>query len=213
MKQYQGWIANAWRKEDADAKIITLQKYFIGILLIICTAFFIGWATAPSRLTVYIPPEVQNGSTIKAGTIPLPLIYSFAYELWQEINYWPQDGNTDYKKNIQDFWPYLTNQFKAELLTEYEDLKKSNQLQRVRHVEGLSGAAYQTSNVRKIDNDTWEVNLKMRLTEYKNNQVIKDIVVLYPLKITRVNLSPRQNPYGLAIAGFTSEPKRLSAYI
>lgn len=213
MKIYKGWVAQAWRKEDADRRVIQLQKYGILILFVCCLVSLIGWMTSPSRLTVYIPPDIQNGATIKVNTISSPLIYSFAYEIWQEINYWPQDGDSDYKKNIHQFWSYLTPQFKTELLTEYEDLKVSGQVQRIRFLQGLSGAAYDPVNVRKLSSDTWEVDLKMRLTEYKNNQPVKDIEILYPLKVTSTNISHRNNPYGLVIAGFVSEPKRITTYI
>jgi integrating conjugative element protein (TIGR03746 family) len=207
-KEYKGWITHAWRKEDADAKVIKLQKYFIGILLVVCTAFCIGWMMEPKQLTVYIPPDIRNGATMKVGTIPLPLIYSFTYEIWQELNYWPADGETDYKNNIHNYWSYLTPKFKTELLEDYDELKASGQLQRIRHLQGISGAAYDSINVKTISDDTWEVDLKMRLTEYKNNQAVKDIEVMYPLKITRVNVSTKNNPYGLVIAGYVSEPRR-----
>lgn len=97
---YRGWVTNAWRKEDADAEVIRLQKCVIVLLFILCIAFGIGWMTAPSRLTIYVPPDIQNGATMKADAVSLPLIYSFAYEVWQEINYWPVDGESDYKKNL-----------------------------------------------------------------------------------------------------------------
>lgn len=210
---YAGWIQQAWRKEDADQNIISLQRYFIGILFLLCISISIGWMTCPSRLTVYIPPDIQNGATMKAGSIPSPLIYSFAYEIWQELNYWPQNGDQDYRKNITGYWSYLTPAFKSELMNEADELKKSGQAERIRYIHGVSGAAYEASNVRRVGNDTWEVNLKMRLTEYKNNQPVKDVEIIYPLKVTRVNVSHRDNPYGLAIAGFASEPKRLITYI
>lgn len=212
-KLYQGWVSHAWRKEDRDVQIILLQKRFVIILLLICAALFTGWMSAPSRLTVYIPPDIQNGSTVKANSIPDPLIYSFAYEVWQELNYWPKEGETDYKKNIQEYWPYLTPRFKTELLEENEELKASGQLQRVRYTQGLSGSAYDPGNIKRLSNNTWEVDLKMRLTEYKNGQVVKDLEIIYPLRVTRVNLSPRQNPYSLAIDGFVAEPKRLNTYV
>jgi integrating conjugative element protein (TIGR03746 family) len=210
---YRGWVTHAWRKEDADAKVIQVQKYLLILLGILCAIFSMGWITAPSRLTVYIPPDIQNGATIKVGTVPAPLIYSFAYEVWQEINYWPVDGESDYKKNIHQYVPYLTPLFKSELLAEYAELKASGQVQRIRYLQGLSGAAYEAVNVKRLSNHSWEVNLSMRLTEYKNNQPVKDVEIIYPLKIIRTNVSPRHNPYGLAIAGFTAEPKRTTTYI
>lgn len=131
----------------------------------------------------------------------------------QEINYWPEAGDVDYQKNIRHYWSYLTPSFKTELLNESEELKASGQIQRIRYLQGLSGAAFDSVNVKKISSDTWEVDLKMRLTEYKNSQSVKDVEIIYPLKVTRINVSPRNNPYGLAIAGFVSEPKRLNTYI
>lgn len=213
MSLYRGWITNAWKKEDSDAEIIKLQKYFITILLVISLSFFIGWLTSPSRLTVYIPPEIENGATLKAGSIPESLIYSFAYEIWQELNYWPDEGGEDYDKNIKTYWSYLTPRFKAELMEDVAKLKESGQLQRIRYLQGMSGAAYDVINVKKLGNDTWEVDLKMRLTEFKNDQAVKDVEIIYPLRITRINVSPKNNPFGLVLDGFTSEPERLKTYI
>lgn len=212
-KLYKGWIAQAWKKEDADAEIIKLQKYVMGVLVLLCLLVSLGWMTAPSRMTVYIPPDIQNGATMKVGSIPEPLIYSFAYEIWQELNYWSNEDDEEYKKNINTYRSYLTPRFKSELLEDYANLKAKGQLQRIRHIQGLSGAAYDPLNVKKLGNDTWEVTLKMRLTEFKNNQSVKDIEILFPLRITRINISPQYNPYGLAIDGFVSEPERLKTYI
>ncbi len=212
-RPYRGWVINAWRKEDADAQVIQLQKTMMGLLFILCIVCGVGWITSPSRLTIYVPPDIQNGATIKVGTVPAPLIYSFAYEAWQEMNYWPVDGETDYKKNIDNYIPYLTPKFKSELLQEYLELKSSGQLQRIRYLQGLSGAAYDAANVKQLSSNTWEVDLAMRLTEYKNNQPVKDVEIIYPLKVIRTNVSPRNNPYGLAIAGFMSEPQRTMTYI
>lgn len=206
-------LFDAWKKEDRDGQMVRLQKQFIFLLFGLCVLCFIGWMTAPSRLTVYIPPEISNGATLKANEIPNPLVYAFAYEVWQEINYWPQDGTEDYQKNLHTYWSYLTPNFKSDLLQDYEDLKTSGQVQRQRYLQGITGAAYDSANVKKLSDDTWEVDLQMRLTEYKNNQPVKDVEILYPIKITRMNASQQNNPYGLAIAGFVSEPMRLKTYI
>jgi integrating conjugative element protein (TIGR03746 family) len=207
------FLFNAWRKEDKDAQIITFQKRFIIILFGFCALCLMGWMTSPSRMTVYIPPDITNGATLKANSIPNPLVYSFAYEVWQEINYWPQEGTDDYQHNLHTYWSYLTPNFKADLTQDYDTLKDTGQVQRQRFLQGVTGAAYDSVNVKKLNNDTWEVDLKMRLTEYKNNQPVKDVEVLYPLKVTRMNVSPSHNPYGLALAGFVSPPVRLKTYI
>jgi integrating conjugative element protein (TIGR03746 family) len=213
MSIYKGWVVNAWRKDDSYLQIIKLQKYFILISCCLSIAFFIGWMTAPSRLTVYIPPEISNGATLKAGFIPAPLIYSFTYEIWQELNCWTKEDGDDYLKNINTYWAYFTPKFKSELIEDNNMLMASGQLQRTRYLQGLSGAAYEVSNVKQLGNDTWEVDLRMRLTEYKNNQIVKDVEILYPLRVTRINISPQNNPYSLVIDGFVSEPERLKTYV
>lgn len=206
-------LFDAWKKEDRDLQVVRAQKYFIFMLFFLCLLCFGGWMTAPSRLTIYVPPDISNGATLKANSIPNPLIYAFAYEVWQEMNYWPEDGTKDYQNNIHTYWSYLTPNFKSDLLQDYADLKTGGQVQRQRFLQGIAGSAYDSVNVKKLSDDTWEVDLKMRLTEYKNNQPIKDVEILYPLKVTRMSVSQQNNPYGLVLAGFVSEPVRLKTYI
>jgi len=210
---YLGWVANVWKKEDADAHIIRLQKYIIAMLFVLGLSFFVGWITAPSRMTVYIPPDIQNGATLKAGAIPESLIYSYTYEIWQKLNYWSGEDADEYQKNIRSYWSYLTPGFRADLLEEFAELKATGQVMRSRSLQGISGAAYEPVNIRKIGSNSWEVRLRMRLTESRNNQVVKDVEILYPLIVTRVNISHENNPYGLALAGFGSAPERERTHV
>jgi hypothetical protein len=98
-------------------------------------------------------------------------------------------------------------------LLDVQNLKDSGQVERQRFLQGLTGSAYESANVKKLSSDTWEVDLKMHLMEYKNNQPVKDVEILYPLKVTRMNISVQDNPYGLALAGFVSPPLRLKTTI
>ncbi|HVV67998.1 MAG TPA: TIGR03746 family integrating conjugative element protein [Gammaproteobacteria bacterium] len=206
-------LFNAWKKEDRDRAVIHVQSRFIIVLVLLCALISVGWMTAPSRLRVYIPPDISNGATIKVSEIPAPLIYSFTYEIWQELNYWPEDGSKNYQKNLHTFAAYLTPEFQAELLEESKDLLTSGQIQRQRFLQGKSGSAFDVASVKKLSGDSWEVDLKVRLMEYKNNQLVKDVEILYPLKVIRHDVSNSINPYGLAISGFVAAPQRLKTYI
>lgn len=206
-------VFNTWKKEDHDTQIIRLQRNFIYILCAIALLAFIGWMYAPSKLTIYIPPDISNGVTQKVNEIPKAFIYSFTYELFQEINHWANEGTIDYPVNIRTYSSYLTPKFRAELLQEFEELKISSQVQRQRNMQGIAGAAYDATSVKKLSEGTWQVDLKVRLMEFKNNQLVKDVEILYPLKVTRWDVSQVANPYGLALAGFASEPVRLKTYI
>ena len=99
---------NAWKKEDRDTALIRTLRGGMILLFLLCLVLAAGWMTAPKHLCIYIPPDISNGATLKVNEIPNPLIYSFAYELWQEINYWPEEGEQNYGKNIKSYAAYLT---------------------------------------------------------------------------------------------------------
>lgn len=205
--------SRAWKTEDSLNNIIHLQRRFIWILLIICLFVWGGWMSVPLRQTVYLPPDLSNGAVVKPGVIPLSTVYSFAYEAWQEINYWPNEGEKDYSQNLDTYRFYLTQAFSDQLKQENEDLKGQGQLDRTRDLQGLQGAAFDASSVKAIGTDTWEVDLKMRLTEYKNGQVVKDVEILYPIKVTSTKTSTKYNPWGLVLSGFVSDPQRIKTYV
>ena len=100
-------------------------------------------------MRIYIPPDISNGATFKVNEIPNPLIYSFAYELWQEINYWPEESGQNYAKNLKTYAAYLTPDFQQSLLQELTELKAAGQIQRQRFIQGVSGAAYDPAKRQK----------------------------------------------------------------
>lgn len=202
-------LFSAWKKEARDLQLIRLQHVFIVALFILCLLFFSGWLLAPKRLTIYVPPDLSRGVSLKQNAIPKAYVYAFAYEIWQLINYWPQDGVQDYPANLKSFAVFLTPEFRQSLNEEVNQLQNSGQLQRQRFLQGLRGSAFDETDVKRLSPNTWEVDLRLHLSEYKNNQLVKDIEVLYPLKVTRVQISENANPYGLMLAGFAVPPQRL----
>jgi len=211
-KLLKGWQSQAWKKEDQDRSVIAVQTRFIWIIAGLCLFFAIGWMRSPSDLTIHIPPDITNGATFKVHDIPSAFLHSFSYEVWQEVNYWSQDGSQDYPKNIHTYAAYLTPKFQNELLQEYEELKVAGEVQRQRSIQGLAGSVFESSTVKRLSADSWEIDLKVRLVEYRNNQIVKDIEMLYPLKVIRWDISGEKNPYGLALDGFVSPPIRLKTY-
>jgi integrating conjugative element protein (TIGR03746 family) len=211
-KLMEGWQSNAWKKEDQDRAVISTQNRFIWIMVGVCIFFAVGWMRSPSDITVHIPPDITNGATFKVNAIPNSFLHSFAYEIWQGVNYWPEDGAQDYSKNLHTYAAYLTPKFQNVLLEEYADLKKAGQVQRQRSLQGIAASTFESSTVKKLSENSWEVDLKVRLVEYRNNQIVKDIEMQYPLKVIRWDVSSEKNPYGLAIDGFISPPVRLKTY-
>lgn len=212
-KVFKGWWSNAWKKEDRDQAVIATQSRFIWMVMALCLFLGIGWMRSPSDMTIHIPPDITNGATFKVNDVPAAFLHSFAYEVWQNVNYWGQDGSQDYIKNIRLFAAYLTPRFQTELTQDYDDLKTSGQVQRQRSLQGANGAVFESSTVKRLSANSWQINLRMRLLEYRNNQVVKDIEILYPLKVIRWDISSEKNPYGLAIDGFVSPPMRLKTTV
>lgn len=200
----------AWKQSERDQRLIRVQQRFIGILAVLCALLGIGWLLAPTYLKIFIPPDLSNGAWLKPNEIPKPLIYSFAYQVWQEINHWPQNGEQDYAKALRTYQAYVTPSFQATLADDDQALSRLGQLQRQRTLQGID--AFDPSSVTALTNHSWQVNLTLHLTEYQNHQVVKSIDMLYPLKVVQISTSEQQNPYGLALAGFVHEPTRLKTY-
>lgn len=170
-----------------------------------------------SKIKIEIPPQIpESGLTLTQGEIPKTTIYSFAFYVWQSLNHWPKNGIQDYKKQINQFSPFLTPGFRLKLVNNYNHLLNQGEFQdRIRLMQGTNGSGYAPDAVKYIGHGTWIVHLKMRLTEMiaSNAKVVKDTQILYTLKIVRFNVDSKQNPWGLAIAGFEVSPSRIQTII
>ena len=51
------------------------------------------------------------------------------------------------------------------------------------------------------------------LEERVGNTAVKDVLIRYPIKVVRSDLSPTLNSYGLALDGFVREPERVQTLI
>ena len=52
----------------------------------------IAWDRARQALTLYYPPDLRSGATLKAGEVPPASVYAFAYYIFQQLNRWPHSG-------------------------------------------------------------------------------------------------------------------------
>lgn len=208
--RFQHALANAW----LSIKILWIA---LGALVLINLALIIGWHQAQKSIRVYIPPQIPvSGITQSASHIPLSSIYSFAFYIWQGINYWPENGLTDYKKNIDQFSPFLTPKFKQALLRDVQERQAHGELQdRLRHLQGANGSTFEVKDIESLGHDTWIVHLHMRLSEHMNmnGNAVKDVVLNYSLRVVCYDINPQKNPWGLALDGFVENPERIHTYI
>jgi len=192
---------------------IRWQWVLIGFLCLSSLGLGWGWYQAPKHVTLYVPPDLSEGALISPGTVPKPVVYSFAFHVWQALQQWPTahaQGPSACARNIHTYWAYLTPRFRAELLAHCHTLAKHGQLQRVRHLISLPDNRYQPTFVKALDANSWQVNLRFHLVEYVDQMRVKNIDVRYPLRVVRYRISHTANPYGLALAGFAGATTRLT---
>ena len=193
-----------WNKLAQDTRVIALLMGANLMQFIIILGLLICMLTIPTRFTFHVPPDLSNGATIQANKIPNAYVGQFAFNIWQVINNWSNNGATDANRNLALYSAYLTPQFKYQLQQRNKHLHQLGELQgRIRVLRPIYNEQPQ---VTKLRSNTWRVLLKVRDSEYVNGVLIKDKEIAYPFKIVRYNGNEQLNPFGLAIARFAADP-------
>ncbi|MDH2436664.1 TIGR03746 family integrating conjugative element protein [Pokkaliibacter sp. MBI-7] len=193
---------------------ITSLRLVIALLAAFAGFTSWGWYTAPRHLTVHNPPDLRSGSTRAWWEVPPSTVYSFAFYIFQQLNYWPRDGESDYHERIETLRAYLTPSCKAWLDSDYERRKVSQELtDRVRSVAEIPGRGVSDDRVHIQDRDHWVVDLELMLTESVHGESVKKLAMLHPLKVVRWDMNPETNPFGLALDCYDSLPERLDGSV
>jgi len=206
-------VFNTWKKLDEMSLMIKSLWVVIVILMVLNVLMFMGWKSAPSKLRIYIPPNLSQGVLVSPTEVPKNTVYAFAFQIFTAINTWTNNGTKDYQNNIAAYRNYLSPSFYESLENDYQKRMANGALSRTRIMSGVSGQGYQPSDVKPLGNDTWLVNIQLQIKESVGASVVKNVIMDYPLMITRVNESIQDNPWGLSINGFSSEPYRVKTII
>ena len=206
-------IFKVWKK--FDELNLTIKSLWAVIIILISLNIFLaaGWMNAPSSMRIYLPPDLTQGAMIKPGAIPKSTIYAFGYQIFTAINTWTNEGSTDYRKNLNAYRNYLSSRFYRELLEDYDTRAANGSLGRQRLVTGVSDHSYSQEDVKILGDGTWLLNLHLKIQETVDGSVVKDVVMDYPLIISRGRASIQVNPWGLAITGYNQEPTRIKTTI
>lgn len=194
--------------DGRDAHIFTLRMIILILAATVAYAMH-GWNSAPSRIKVDIPPDLRTGSSRGIEDRHPYNVYAFSLYMWQQLNNWPLSGRENYKSNIDRFACYLTPAFKVQLERDYELKAKRSELTRTRHLQEMLDRPYKDKRVWIESGDSWVTYLDTSVKETYQGQVVKDIYVRYPIRISRWDVDGECNPWGLALNGFYDEPKRL----
>lgn len=176
-----------------QAHVRTL-RLALGALFLLALLLGFGWWSAPSQLTIHVPPDLRSGSTRKWWDVPPESVYAFTFYVWQQLQRWPSNGEEDYPRNLQALSAYFTPACQAFLRQDYEHRRSSGELrQRVRGIYEIPGRGYgdnPAARVRALSARDWVVTLDVSADEYYGAEQVKRALVRYPLKVTRLDIDP-----------------------
>lgn len=198
--------------EISRGHIMTLRGV-IGLMSLVCAALFYGWMSAPSQMTVHIPPSFQSGVNQPVGTIPEPNIYTFASYIWQQMHHWPENGEKDYPANLFKLQSFITPRFYDWLEEDFKAKASRGELRgKVRAIAEMAGHNYEASRVVPQGDGVWLVWLDFEVKEWVNDLTTKHVSIRYPMRVVRFDIDKETNPWGLALDGFPEDehPTRLS---
>ena len=203
----------SWKILDQKNGVIKSLWIVIGLLVCLNIYLTFNLSAVPNRLRIFVPPDLSRGAMIQPGNIPKSTIYSFAFQIFTAINSWPQSGDKEYGKNINSYRNYLSPSFYQQLIEDKQTRTTNGELQRKRIMSGVSGYGYKPSDVKALGNGTWLVNIHLQIMEYLEGSVIKNVIMDYPIMVSRVHDSITVNPWGLTISGFSGQPYRTKTIV
>lgn len=197
--------------EISRAHINTLRGIIL-LMALICGGLWYGWISAPSHMTVHIPPDLRSSSEQTVGAIPPHNVYVFALYFWQQIHRWPENGENDYAKNIHRYQNFMTPRFYDWLDKDFQAKAGKGELRnKVRGIAEIPGHHFEADRVVVLGDGTWLVWLDLEVKEWVDELNTKTVRVRYPLRVVRFDIDPQHNPWGLALDGFSAgqQPSRL----
>ncbi|MBA2649342.1 MAG: DUF2895 family protein [Legionella sp.] len=199
-----------WKKVDSLNHINRLLLVFVSVLILIVLGLIITLAKMPNRFEFWLTPTMSmNGGLIKENEISKEYVQGFVATLLPALNTWSNSGKTEFVNNLSGFNYYFTPRHQALMqntLTAYKDAQLFNRIQ----VASLY-RFMEDGDVKPISTNAWEVHLVLRITQRLKNDspmVIADKVVDYHVRVVKLNLSRLQNPFQLALDGYT-QPETL----
>ncbi|HAU3487150.1 TPA: DUF2895 family protein [Legionella pneumophila] len=194
-----------WKKVDSLNHINRLLLAFVAVLILIVAGLVTTLANMPKRFEFWLTPTMSvNGGLIKENQISKEYVQGFVATLLPTINTWSNGGKTEFANNLSGFHYYFTPRHQVlmnKTLNAYKDAQLFDRIQ----VASLY-RFMEDDDVKHLGNNTWEVHLVLRITQRLKDDspmVIADKVVDYHVRVVKVSLSRLQNPFQLALDGYT----------
>ena len=197
----------AIRNNQARQRLIATSDHIRTLrIVIICLLVAIAglwWRNGVLQETrrLYIPPDLTQGAVINFDNVPAPLIYTFGYYIFQQLNRWTSDGEKDYPKQIYRLQGFLTPGCRAALEADMNTKQGLGELrQRTRTMQEILGQSYTRQRVQINSQSSWKIWLDVNVVESIAGHPVKNVLLRYPLNIVRFDVDKEINPWGLALA-------------
>ncbi|HBI22030.1 MAG TPA: hypothetical protein DDY37_05530 [Legionella sp.] len=194
-----------WKKIDVLNQMNRVLLAVIMMFLLIIGGLFITLMTAPKHMEFWLAPNLTaNGGLIKSGEVPDEYVHGFVSTLLPTMNTWSTLGKTEFTQNLQGFYYYFTprhHQLMHETLAAFQDAQLFNRTQIASLYRFM-----EPGDIQRIGHDAWDVHVLLRITQRLNDKspmVIADKVVDYHVRVVKVTTSKLQNPFQLALDGYT----------
>ncbi|CZH02282.1 integrating conjugative element protein%2C PFL_4703 family [Legionella pneumophila] len=194
-----------WKKVDSLNHINRLLLAFVAVLILIVAGLVTTLANMPKRFEFWLTPTMSvNGGLIRANQISKEYVQGFVATLLPTINTWSNGGKTEFANNLSGFHYYFTPRHQALMNKTLNAYKEAQLFDRIQ-VASLY-RFMEDDDVKPLGNNAWEVHLVLRMIQRLKDDspmVIADKVVDYHVRIVKVSLSRLQNPFQLALDGYT----------
>lgn len=211
-------IFDTWKDSDFQKQKVRMLWVFVSMLFVVILMQWDSLSGIKSELKhqrLYLTPaQVLQGGYYKTNKISKAFVYGFAYQMFVAINTWSTNAQKDYKNNIIDYRYYITPNYRADLNGDYKtSLQTGNLLDSIQTIAPYNGMGYVSgARVKRTGTNTWIVDLKLRVTRYKDDSVLMDALYDYKVRVTRTAESIQYNPWGLTLDGLVQK-KRLKTFV
>lgn len=194
-------MSQARNRLQATVDHLSTLKIIIVVLLVIVSGQWWRVGQLQEHRRIYVPPNLTKGIVTTFDEVPPPVVYTFAYYIFQQLNRWSSDGEDDYRQQIYRLQAYLAPSCLRAFTDDMNEKRRLGELrQRVRMIQEISGQGFLPRRVRNDAPSAWTTWLDLNLRETIGNHEVKNVNLRYQLSIVAFDVDKEANPWGLALA-------------
>lgn len=169
---------------------------------------------ARENLWVWSAPDITVGQKLQNGQPNAAYVYGFAHTVLAGISRWKEDGEREYKDNIERYSNYLSKELRQQLRVDYDKRRNPgpgmpNELKNRSREISLIDLSSPDKYVVAISASRYHVYLDVYDEERLGGTQIKFGSYRYVLEVVLDTSNFETNGTGLRVAGFVSKPERI----